>query len=105
MVRYYPKNIEKVEENQTFTLNTNHTHFILYDDGSKNEIGREILFRANLEYESSKGKTLKEYQSHKKKTSEAIPLVLLVIRGSLNTLKMVHLYRRKVPVVLLVVIF
>jgi hypothetical protein len=85
-------------------LNPYHTHFLLYDDQSKYELGREILFRANLEYESSKGKTLRDYQNNIKE-SEAIPMVLMVVKGGINTLKLIHLYRKKLPIVVLSVIF
>jgi hypothetical protein len=96
VVRYYPKKSE-----QDFSLNPHHTHFLFYDDGSKHELGKEILFRANLEHESSKGKTLIDYQKYEKKTAEAIPIVLMVVRGGVNTLKLIHLYRKKIPIVIL----
>ena len=43
-------------------LDMNHTHFILVDDGSENQFGKEIEFRANLENELRKGRSLKYYQ-------------------------------------------
>jgi len=40
----------KVEKDETKTyLDPNHTHFILVDDGSKGEYGKEIELRASLE--------------------------------------------------------
>jgi hypothetical protein len=44
-------------------LDPNHTHFILVDDGSEGLFGKEIEFRAHLEAELRKGKSLKYYES------------------------------------------
>lgn len=54
-----------VASTDTF-LDPNHTHFILVDDGSENQFGKEIEFRANLENELRKGRTLRHYQKLRK---------------------------------------
>lgn len=46
-------------------LDPNHTHFILVDDGSEGQFGKEIEFRAHLEAELRKGKSLKYYESRR----------------------------------------
>lgn len=43
-------------------LNTNHTHFILVDDGSCDAYGKEIEFRSKLENELRKGKSAAHYE-------------------------------------------
>ena len=45
-------------------MDSNHTHFILVDDGSENRAGKAIEFRVALEHELRKGKTLKYYERH-----------------------------------------
>lgn len=49
--------------NTDVLLDPNHTHFILVDDGSENQFGKEIEFRAHLEAELRKGRSLKYYES------------------------------------------
>lgn len=51
-----------VASNTDTFLDPNHTHFILVDDGSENQFGKEIEFRASLENELRKGHSLKYYQ-------------------------------------------
>ena len=48
-------------------LNPNHSHFILVDDGSEGQFGREIEFRSKLEAELRKGKPMRYYQDKEKK--------------------------------------
>ncbi len=50
-------------------LDPNHTHFILVDDGSESQFGKEIEFRANLENELRKGRTLRCYQQKRLKSN------------------------------------
>jgi hypothetical protein len=58
-------------------LDPNHTHFILVDDGSDSQFGKEIEFRAHLENELRKGKSLKYYQQKRAQNT-------LSIAGKLN---------------------
>lgn len=53
----------KAGANTDVLLDPNHTHFILVDDGSENQFGKEIEFRAHLEAELRKGRSLKYYES------------------------------------------
>ena len=59
-----------VSTGDTF-LDMNHTHFILVDDGSENQFGKEIEFRANLENELRKGRSLKYYQQRRLRLDDA----------------------------------
>ena len=59
-------------------LNPYHTHFILVDDGSNYESGREIKFRTRLEDRLRIGDLDNFLQ---------IPIVLIVVEGGENTLK------------------
>lgn len=43
-------------------LDPNHTNFILVDDGSEGQFGKEIQFRSKLEVELQRGKSLQYYQ-------------------------------------------
>jgi hypothetical protein len=54
---------EKLEKTSNVLLDPNHTHFILVDDGSEGQFGKEIEFRALLEAELRKGKSLRYYES------------------------------------------
>jgi hypothetical protein len=49
-------------------LDPNHTHFILVDDGSEGFFGKEIEFRAHLEAELRKGRSLRYYNKKLGKT-------------------------------------
>lgn len=105
-----------VVKNTDVLLDPNHTHFILVDDGSEGLFGKEIEFRAHLEAELRKGKSLKYYEqkrSSRKKISargssalammqqsddeeddhdednprnEMVPMILIVVQGGPNTL-------------------
>ena len=56
---------QKREEkaNTDVLLDPNHTHFIFVDDGSEGQFGKEIEFRAHLEAELRRGKSLKYYEN------------------------------------------
>lgn len=58
---YYSKENYQTKDNSVF-LCSNHNHFIFVDDGSQNEFGKEIEFRAQLENELRKGRSLTYYQ-------------------------------------------
>ena len=86
------------------SLDSNHTHFILVDDGSENQFGKEIEFRAKLEEEIRRGKSLEQYRN-KNETLEnrsQIPMILIVVNGGPNTLRTVIEYVKvKIPVLIL----
>ena len=68
------ENKKEQPKNTDVILDPNHTHFILVDDGSEGQFGKEIEFRAHLEAELRKGRPLKYYeaQRNKKKYDEII---------------------------------
>ena len=71
-------------------LNANHTHFILYDDGSKHTFGKEVKFR-------------REFEDYLSKVYK-VPCVLIVIDGGYNTLKIVSkAIKNRTPVILIAV--
>ncbi|XP_078514881.1 transient receptor potential cation channel subfamily M member 2-like isoform X2 [Lissotriton helveticus] len=73
------------EENQgsLFCLDTNHSHFILVDDGTHGNHGVEIPLRMNLE------KFLIEQSVSKRGMTINIPLVRVVLDGEESTLKII----------------
>lgn len=103
---------KKYESNNTdVLLDPNHTHFIFVDDGSEGQFGKEIEFRAHLEAELRKGRSLKYYENRravKKRymfsssngmqsdeddddeddnvSNESVPMILIVVQGGPNTL-------------------
>ena len=129
------ENKKEASKNTDVLLDPNHTHFILVDDGTEGQFGKEIEFRALLEAELRKGKSLKYYESKrilKKKISsrssiggdyaqddefkdsddeessktESIPMILIVVQGGPNTLITVeHSLKQSVPVLVLAVIY
>lgn len=113
-------------------LDPNHTHFILVDDGSNGRFGVEIEFRAHLEAELRKGRSLKYYESKRNTTkrlqrssnvisqyseeeedsdeedcrNESVPMILIVVQGGPNTLITVEeSLKQAVPVLVLAVNF
>ena len=125
------ENKKEQPKNTDVLLDPNHTHFILVDDGSEGLFGKEIEFRAHLEAELRKGKSLKYYElkrSQKKKVSarsgyqgqisddeddiqdeddmrnESVPMILIVVQGGPNTLITVEeSLKQMVPVLVLAV--
>ncbi|KAJ1121102.1 hypothetical protein NDU88_009230 [Pleurodeles waltl] len=73
------------EENQgsLFCLDTNHSHFILVDDGTHGNHGVEIPLRLNLE------KFLSEQNVAKRGVTINIPLVRVVLDGEESTLEII----------------
>ncbi len=92
-------------------LDPNHTHFIFVDDGSEGQFGKEIEFRAHLEAELRKGRSLKFYENRRdiikrlkfsssngihsdedyeedddNVSNETVPMILIVVQGGPNTL-------------------
>ncbi|KAJ8309654.1 hypothetical protein KUTeg_012798 [Tegillarca granosa] len=77
-------------------LDPNHTHFILVDDGTVHQFGKEIVFRALFENAVSNIKT------NTGKNAVSIPVVLLVLQGGPNTLKTVkQAIYNEIPVVVI----
>eukprot|EP00736_Rhodelphis_marinus_P002900 Rmarinus@m.18823 len=77
---YQPVTYVKTEQNSATAtaLEENHTHFVMVDDGSRGQFGREIALRAQLERELSIGGNTK------------VPTVLLVVQGGPGTIMTVH---------------
>ncbi len=94
-------------------LDPNHTHFILVDDGSQSNFGKEIEFRANFEAELRRGKSLDYYEKKRKgafdlnkqhitNKEDTIPMILIVVQGGPNTLLTVEeSLKKNVPVLVL----
>ena len=85
------------------SLDSNHTNFILVDDGSEDQFGKEIEFRAKLEEEIRLGNTIENYRKKELNVNKTqIPMILIVVNGGLNTLKTVTEYVKvKIPVLIL----
>ncbi|XP_065060312.1 transient receptor potential cation channel subfamily M member 6-like isoform X1 [Rhopilema esculentum] len=78
-VKYYMKNsIEAAGA----CLDNNHTHFFLVDNGTVNQYGKEIQFRARLEKQIMKMEV--------DKNRGKVPAVLLVLEGGPNTVATVY---------------
>jgi hypothetical protein len=97
-------------------LDSNHTHFILVDDGSNDEYGAEINFRAELENELQLGRSMSYYEQFNTNShsidltggniDEKIPMILIVVQGGPRTLQTVYESINKcVPVLVLAVSF
>lgn len=99
----YSKERHQTSDDSVF-LCSNHNHFILVDDGSESEFGKEIEFRARLENELRKGRSLNYYQkltrekfvrmrsgthstvsnisfSGPSSNIDGIPMILIVVQG------------------------
>ncbi|XP_060069972.1 transient receptor potential cation channel subfamily M member 2-like [Ylistrum balloti] len=73
-------------------LNPNHTHFILVDDGSNDQFGKEIAFRAEIE-QAIANMTIED-------GTVSIPVVLLVVEGGKNTIKTVlNAIKKRTPTI------
>ncbi|XP_033748888.1 transient receptor potential cation channel subfamily M member-like 2 [Pecten maximus] len=82
-----------MNENET-CLDPNHTHFLLVDDGTQKQFGKEITFRTGIEIAVSKLRTAK--------TEAMVPVVLLVVEGGPNTIRTVtEAVRGGIPTVLI----
>lgn len=78
-------------------LEPNHSHFILVDDGSESQFGKEIEFRAHLENELRKGESLKYYRQ-KRSSSMLMNRRLTPQNSQLNELNSAEKTTEKVPV-------
>ncbi|KAI8514536.1 Transient receptor putative cation channel sub M member 2 [Branchiostoma belcheri] len=80
-------------------LDPNHSHFILVDDGTNEQFGKEIKLRAELEKRISEHKTRAFSQAPG--SSVSIPVVLLALQGGPGTLESVyHGVSNNTPVVI-----
>ena len=62
---------EKKSFEQDPILDPNHSHFILVDDGSQGQFGKEIEFRNQLEVELCKGRNLRYYKEKRRHEERA----------------------------------
>ncbi|CAF4212523.1 unnamed protein product, partial [Rotaria sordida] len=91
-------NKSKSDGNEETPLESNHTHFIFIDDGTKHQYGGENEFRAQFERAISEESfslesTINNNQmKDKSRQSDSIPVVLVVIDGGLETIKKGFLY-------------
>ena len=94
-----PANVEE----KTAPLDSNHSHFILVDDGSVYKYGVEIDFRSSLEKELQNSACSLTNSNENK--NEQIPLIQIVVQGGPNTFTTVlESIDNDVPVLVLAVI-
>nr|XP_006823629.1 PREDICTED: transient receptor potential cation channel subfamily M member 1-like [Saccoglossus kowalevskii] len=88
---YYPAKDLKGGRN-TAALDSNHTHFILVDNGTCGKYGADIELRAALEKYIADEKFISDKQvgDMEDKHCERVPVVLVVVEGGPNTLKTVY---------------
>ncbi|GFO31362.1 transient receptor potential cation channel subfamily m member 2-like [Plakobranchus ocellatus] len=80
------------------SLDPNHTHFLLVDNGREGVFGAEINFRSELEHYISAVGTTGVAQGQTIPT----PVVLIVVEGGVNTMETVHQSsKRNTPVVVI----
>ena len=124
-ISYRSMRASSINLNNDILLDPNHTHFILVDDGSEGQFGKEITFRAKFENELRRGKSLKYYETERlnqqfrfnnrasfraetegleKEHKELIPMILIVVNGGPNTLlTVVESLKENVPILVLAV--
>ena len=96
------------------TLNPNHSHFILVDDGSEGRFGKEIEFRSKLEAELRKGKFILHYkeihgqsknesfEESNQESPEKVPMVLICVQGGFYSLETIVIsIEKNIPVLIL----
>ena len=97
----------KIEQNnstidQSLPLDSNHSHFILYDDGTQNILNKNYDFRTKFENQLRKGFNLEDKTNGIQK--EKNPMVLIVVQGGFGTLKAVSdALDNQIPVLLIAV--
>ncbi|CAI9735658.1 Hypothetical predicted protein [Octopus vulgaris] len=85
--------IQTNSKEEMYALDPNHSHFILVDDGTKDNFGEIIEFRKKLEHTISQEKI--------PETEVKIPAVAVMVGGGPGTLKSVHdSISRNIPVVI-----
>lgn len=96
--------------NSDVLLDPNHNHFILVDDGSIGQFGKEIDFRAKLETELRKGKDWKDSKRRKESILNEpedefkVPMILIVVQGGRHTLLTVEkTIKQLIPILIIAV--
>ena len=85
-------------------LDSNHTHFLLFDDGSEGILDKGHNFRTKFENELQKGYTLHDYENPTHIKKERTPLILIVVQGGFSTLKsIVEALEAQTPILLIAV--
>ena len=103
--KYYKSKNKSTENADDFHLDSKHTHFLLYDDGSEGILDKNHKFRFKFEKELRKGYRIEDYEENinvikKDKT----PMVLIVFQGGLGTLKSIlDALDDEIPVLLIAV--
>ncbi|XP_048780497.1 transient receptor potential cation channel subfamily M member 2-like isoform X2 [Ostrea edulis] len=76
-------------------LDPNHTHFILVDNGTNNQPGAEVKFRATLE------RAIANIKTGNSQDDVLVPMIKLLIEGGLESLESVQeSIRNEIPVVI-----
>ena len=108
--RYYynasSKTLVQTASSDDLPLDSNHTHFLLFDDGSQGILDKSHCFRTDFENEMRKGYTEHDYenpdeiQGEKEKT----PIILIIVQGGFSTLKSIEeALNNETPVLLIAV--
>ncbi|XP_015772249.1 PREDICTED: transient receptor potential cation channel subfamily M member 2-like [Acropora digitifera] len=88
--------MENVPESSGALLDSNHSHFLLVDNGTEEKYGVEIDLRSKFEEAVMKVKT----DSRSAAGAIGVPVVLLVLEGGPNTIRtMCELIKKKIPAV------
>lgn len=88
--------MENVQESSGALLDSNHSHFLLVDNGTEGKYGVEIGLRSRFEEAVMKVKT----DSRSAAGAIGVPVVLLVLEGGPNTVRtMCELIKKKIPAV------
>lgn len=88
--------MEQVPGSSGALLDSNHSHFVLVDNGTEGKYGVEINLRSRFEEAVMKVKT----DSRSAAGAIGVPVVLLVLEGGPNTVRtMCELIKKKIPAV------
>ncbi|CAH3043378.1 unnamed protein product, partial [Porites evermanni] len=88
--------MENVPGSSGALLDSNHSHFLLVDNGTEGKYGVEIDLRSRFEEAVMKVKT----DSRSAAGAIGVPVVLLVLEGGPNTVRtMCELIKKKIPAV------
>ncbi len=74
---------EKITKNDDLLLDSNHTHYLLFDDGSQGDVNKNHGFRLNFVNELRKS-------IDENNDTQKIPMVLIVVQGGVSTLKAIE---------------
>ncbi|RMX42269.1 hypothetical protein pdam_00009856 [Pocillopora damicornis] len=90
--------MEQVPGSSGALLDSNHSHFLLVDNGTEGKYGVEINLRSRFEEAVMKVKT----DSRSAAGAIGVPVVLLVLEGGPNTVRtMCELIKKKIPAVVI----